>query len=179
MSTPPVRKSKKPASAQNWSIRWPLVSWPGTASIRRPLLFQSSALPTELPGRVRHQKGAISAPLAGTTGFEPATSGLTGRRELQASPRPRTIPHDTAIPYGNPEDPVGASIIGRPRFTFRRESPSTPGRAGRPEVDDKMPGQRMTGQLSTRIRAPSSDEEVGQWQGTPRFHKRRRLNRQS
>ena len=27
--------------------------------------------------------------MAGTTGFEPATSGLTGRRELQASPRPR------------------------------------------------------------------------------------------
>ena len=27
--------------------------------------------------------------MAGTTGFEPATSGLTGRRELQASPRPQ------------------------------------------------------------------------------------------
>ena len=27
--------------------------------------------------------------VAGTTGFEPATSGLTGRRELQASPRPQ------------------------------------------------------------------------------------------
>ena len=30
--------------------------------------------------------------LAGATGFEPATSGLTGRRELQTSPRPRVVP---------------------------------------------------------------------------------------
>ena len=52
--------------------------WPEAESNCRPLVFQTSALPTELSGQ-----------LAGTTGFEPATSCVTGRRELQASPRPR------------------------------------------------------------------------------------------
>ena len=31
------------------------------------------------------------ASVAGTTGFEPATSCVTGRRELQTSPRPRKL----------------------------------------------------------------------------------------
>ena len=48
----------------------------------RPVLFQLSYLAGYVCRRV-------SSPLAGTTGFEPATSGLTGRRELQTSPRPR------------------------------------------------------------------------------------------
>ena len=52
--------------------------WPEAESNCRPLVFQTSALPTELSGR-----------MAGTTGFEPATSCVTGRRELQTSPRPR------------------------------------------------------------------------------------------
>ena len=52
--------------------------WPEAESNCRPLVFQTSALPTELSGQ-----------LAGTTGFEPATSCVTGRRELQTSPRPR------------------------------------------------------------------------------------------
>jgi hypothetical protein len=54
--------------------------WPEAESNCRPLVFQTSALPTELSGR-----------MAGTTGFEPATSCVTGRRELQTSPRPRNI----------------------------------------------------------------------------------------
>ena len=54
--------------------------WPEAESNCRPLVFQTSALPTELSGH-----------LAGTTGFEPATSCVTGRRELQTSPRPRNI----------------------------------------------------------------------------------------
>ena len=54
--------------------------WPEAESNCRPLVFQTSALPTELSGR-----------MAGTTGFEPATSCVTGRRELQTSPRPRKI----------------------------------------------------------------------------------------
>ena len=37
--------------------------WPEAESNCRPLVFQTSALPTELSGR-----------MAGTTGFEPATS---------------------------------------------------------------------------------------------------------
>ena len=54
------------------------IVWPEAESNCRPLVFQTSALPTELSGR-----------MAGTTGFEPATSCVTGRRELQTSPRPR------------------------------------------------------------------------------------------
>jgi hypothetical protein len=45
----------------------------------RPALSQLSYL-------TRRRRGGA---LAGATGFEPATSGLTGRRELRASPRPR------------------------------------------------------------------------------------------
>ena len=45
--------------------------WPEAESNCRPLVFQTSALPTELSGQI-----------AGTTGFEPATSCVTGRREL-------------------------------------------------------------------------------------------------
>lgn len=53
-----------------------------TADLRffRPALCQLSYL-----------TASDRAVLAGTTGFEPATSGLTGRRELQASPRPREL----------------------------------------------------------------------------------------
>jgi hypothetical protein len=36
--------------------------------------------------------------VAGATGFEPAISGLTGRRELQASPRPQGAPKGIRIP---------------------------------------------------------------------------------
>ena len=54
------------------------ILWPEAESNCRPLVFQTSALPTELSGQ-----------MAGTTGFEPATSCVTGRRELQTSPRPR------------------------------------------------------------------------------------------
>ena len=54
--------------------------WPEAESNCRPLVFQTSALPTELSGR-----------FAGTTGFEPATSCVTGRRELQTSPRPQLL----------------------------------------------------------------------------------------
>ena len=52
--------------------------WPEAESNCRPLVFQTSALPTELSGLK-----------AGTTGFEPATSCVTGRRKLQTLPRPQ------------------------------------------------------------------------------------------
>jgi hypothetical protein len=61
----------------------------------RPALYQLSYLtgqtpaPGPRPGRVR---------LAGATGFEPAISGLTGRRELQTSPRPRSCPQGNSNP---------------------------------------------------------------------------------
>ena len=61
------------------TLKTPMFNWwPEAESNCRPLVFQTSALPTELSGR-----------MAGTTGFEPATSCVTGRRELQTSPRPR------------------------------------------------------------------------------------------
>ena len=64
-----------------WMILLRLVRVVARGRIELPTpVFQTCALPTELPGRCS---------VAGTTGFEPATSGLTGRRELQASPRPR------------------------------------------------------------------------------------------
>ena len=67
---------------------WVLVGGQGqnrTADPRffRPVLYQLSYLAECTLW------GADIEPLAGTTGFEPATSGLTGRRELQASPRPQ------------------------------------------------------------------------------------------
>ena len=52
--------------------------WLGTESNRRHEDFQSSALPTELPSRKKIQKQ-----MAELTGLEPATSGVTDRRELQ------------------------------------------------------------------------------------------------
>ena len=54
--------------------------WPEAESNCRPLVFQTSALPTELSGLK-----------AGTTGFEPATSCVTGRRKLQTLPRPQSF----------------------------------------------------------------------------------------
>ena len=47
--------------------------WPGTESNCRHTDFQSVALPTELPGRLRKKE-------SDRTGLEPATSGVTGRR---------------------------------------------------------------------------------------------------
>ena len=55
--------------------------WSGAASIRGPRAFQARALPTELPDLVRRTG------VADLTGFEPATSGLTGRRALQTAPQ--------------------------------------------------------------------------------------------
>src|ERR1700735_2215227 len=65
--------------------------WSGAGSIRGPHAFQARALPTELPDRVtrfdRHTDRSDLA--ADLTGFEPATSALTGRRALQAAPQVR------------------------------------------------------------------------------------------
>ncbi len=89
--------------------------WPGAESNCRPQVFQTCALPTELPGQSipgrmsdsgfdkRPDPGQLALVpgadrSAGTTGFEPATSGLTGRRELLASPRPRTCPQGNSNP---------------------------------------------------------------------------------
>jgi hypothetical protein len=52
--------------------------WAGTGSNRRPCGFQPHALPTELPARAVRDSGDESQ--AVPTGFEPATSALTGRR---------------------------------------------------------------------------------------------------
>ena len=75
------------------------VLWSGADLNRRPPLFQSGALPTELPDLCSNARTVARASRwAGATGFEPATSGLTGRRELQTSPRPRCAPRGIRIP---------------------------------------------------------------------------------
>jgi hypothetical protein len=59
-----------------------MIWWFGTESNRRHEDFQSSALPTELPNRIRYSC-FFGGKLAELTGLEPATSGVTDRRELQ------------------------------------------------------------------------------------------------
>ena len=68
-----------------------LLGWSGAGSNRRPPVFQTGALPAELPDLPRKRTLAGSRSLAGMTGLEPATSGLTGRRELQLHHTPRGI----------------------------------------------------------------------------------------
>jgi hypothetical protein len=68
----------------------------GPESNQRHEDFQSSALPTELPRRLAGYKhppgegGNRFANLAGTTGFEPAIFGVTGRR-------PKPLDHAPAL----------------------------------------------------------------------------------
>ena len=64
--------------------------WLGTESNRRHEDFQSSALPTELPSHLANNiliyervPRRDSLKMAELTGLEPATSGVTDRRELQ------------------------------------------------------------------------------------------------
>src|ERR1700712_5996895 len=51
-------------------------------------LFRRALVPTELPGRADRPRRTASKVLpAVLTGFEPATSALTGRRALRAAPQ--------------------------------------------------------------------------------------------
>ena len=52
---------------------------------RRPLCQLSYPTPHKLPSRL--EKESVAVP----TGFEPATSALTGRRALQTAPRDRIL----------------------------------------------------------------------------------------
>ena len=61
--------------------------WSGPASIRGPSAFQADALPTELPDPTQHPSRVEKESVAVPTGFEPATSALTGRRALQTAPQ--------------------------------------------------------------------------------------------
>ncbi len=63
------------------------MKWSSGASIPGPHAFQACALPTELLDRDMHNRLA-AVMLAVPTGFEPATSGLTGRRELHFTTGP-------------------------------------------------------------------------------------------
>ena len=54
------------------------MGWAGTGSNRRPCGFQPHALPTELPARGRRGRERPRSATAVPTGFEPATSALTG-----------------------------------------------------------------------------------------------------
>ncbi len=81
----------------------------------RPALYQLSYLTTK-PRR--------AGLLAGTTGFEPATSGLTGRRELQTSPRPR------GADPGEPGNVNAGRIASRSSGMPKRLPPASPSRSG-------------------------------------------------
>ena len=75
--------------------------WSGPASIRGPSAFQADALPTELPDRAppARWRGTVAV----LTGFEPATSGLTGRRALQTAPQDQVVrlePYRLRTPNG-------------------------------------------------------------------------------
>ena len=90
--------------------------WSGGASIPGPTAFQAVALPTELPDRGGTARGRALP--AVPTGFEPATSGLTGRRALQAAPRDQ---HPCA--QGSPQargDPIDPQVIKRRATTVVR-----------------------------------------------------------
>src|SRR6266571_7086905 len=78
--------------------------WAGTGSNRRPCGFQPHALPTELPARAVRGSGDGESQ-AVPTGFEPATSALTGRR---AQPSCSTGP-GTAQPHVPPAEFESAS----------------------------------------------------------------------
>ena len=64
----------------------------------RPVLYQLSYLTGSMYPKTLEPVGPSVLHMAGATGFEPATSGLTGRRELQTSPRPRSAPRGIRIP---------------------------------------------------------------------------------
>ena len=80
----PVMRAREPEERQRFPADLMFDGGQGrgrTADLRffRPALYQLSYL----TGAAAEDEPR----LAGTTGFEPATSGLTGRRELQTSPR--------------------------------------------------------------------------------------------
>ncbi len=64
----------------------------------RPVLYQLSYLTVLRDSETLGSCDPSAQNLAGATGFEPATSGLTGRRELQTSPRPRACPQGNSNP---------------------------------------------------------------------------------
>jgi hypothetical protein len=66
----------------------------GLSALRRPKEPELGSANRDSWNRL----GAAKTIRAGTTGFEPAASGLTGRRALQAAPRPHGAPRGIRIP---------------------------------------------------------------------------------
>ncbi len=103
-----IRKSPVQTRRSPWPIYQGLSWWSSGASIPGPHAFQACALPTELLDRVGCRgatpgmctRPPFGGPAAVPTGLEPATSGLTGRRELQTSPRDLEICVPTSTPNG-------------------------------------------------------------------------------
>ncbi len=112
--------------------------WSGPASIRGPSAFQPDALPTELPDRTPTAWWWRSA-MAVLTGFEPATSGLTGRRALQTAPQDQ-------------EEPVGTDYFLRTPNGIRTRVTGVKGRRPRP-LDD---GGSDLARAGTRYQRPLS-----------------------
>lgn len=92
---PPRRPLVAPKTTEDQRrCHWPSgLAWSGGASIPGPTAFQAAALPTELPDLVCPAPSGAGPLTAVPTGFEPATSALTGRRALQAAPRDLIAPH--------------------------------------------------------------------------------------
>ena len=131
-------------SGAEWQSGWS-EWWPGAESNCRPQVFQTCALPTELPGRCS---------VAGTTGFEPAISGLTGRRELQASPRPRG---PEAVHLGHPLRlrGLGEYRAAVPGFTVGSGGPPSPSGCPR-RVGSVHRGDRRRGGPCRLARSPDA-----------------------
>ena len=117
-------------------------SWSDSGSIRGPHAFQACALPTELSDRgawfcsPTHDKAVdatrppqTGVELADPTGFEPATSGLTGRRALLAAPRVQTVEGKNLSDASSATNRVGArSPSGNHRFTVGAADVESPNR---------------------------------------------------
>ena len=96
----PSETAKTAGSGGEIALTCGLAVWFCPASIRGPYAFQAYALPTELQNHVMRPSyaealdGVSGHPLiAVPTGFEPATSGLTGRRELHFTTGPDAGQH--------------------------------------------------------------------------------------
>ena len=130
---------------------WSFLLWiySGWADLnRRPLGPEPSALTTALQPVGKH--GAKQKPptggCTGATGFEPAISGLTGRRDNQTSLRP--------------QDTAGTSLPDRPSGAPARDSANV---CMRPRTcqGDRRGNFRLWSRRTNRPRPPSRDAVAG------------------